>query len=72
MKAILGLEDWNLTVDALPGLDNQARVHATVPYPHYKSVLGYSPAERTRRIAAQMRKNFSVLKGMLGKVGVVG
>ena len=68
MKAIIGLEDWNLTVDALSGLDNQARVHIRVPYPHYKSVLGYLPAERTRRIAAQIRKDFSALKEMLGKV----
>ncbi|MDQ2794857.1 MAG: DUF4288 domain-containing protein, partial [Bacteroidota bacterium] len=68
MKAILGLQDWNLTVAALPELENPARVHITVPYPHCKSVLGYPPAERTRRINAQMRKDFSTLKALLGKV----
>jgi len=68
MKAILGLEEWCLTVDVLPGLANQARVHIGLPYPHYKSVLGYLPAERTRRIAAQIRKDFSALKRMLGKM----
>jgi hypothetical protein len=68
MKAIVGLEDWDLTVEVLPRLDNQARVHITVPYPHYKAVTGYPPAERNRRIAAQMRKDFSALKAMLGKV----
>lgn len=68
MKAILGLEDWGLTADALFGLDNLAKIHLILPYPNYKTVINYLPAERKRRIAAQMRMSFRALKASLRNV----
>ncbi|GAB3722231.1 hypothetical protein GCM10027594_02870 [Hymenobacter agri] len=70
MKAILGLDEWGLTPEVLPELHNLAKVHIIVPYPHYSTVLTYPPAERTRRIAAQMRQSFTALKAVLGNAGI--
>ena len=68
MKAVIDLSEWNLTDAELPGLDNLAKVHLRLPYPGYKSLMNHPPAERRRRIAAQIREAFRALKASLGKV----
>jgi hypothetical protein len=65
MKGIENLAPWGLAESELAALAAEAVVRFSLAYPGYQAVLAYPPAERKKRISAQLRANYQALKAAL-------
>lgn len=65
MSTKINLDDWGLTENDLAGLNNLADVRINLTYPGYEALLAYAPAERLKRIRAELRQEYAALKPWL-------
>jgi hypothetical protein len=65
MKSILGLADWNLTMESLSSLDNAAVAHISLSWPNLELLTSFSPSKRKGLISIHLRQAFAKLKKRL-------
>ena len=65
MRAVIDLEACGLTAASLPEMTNLATVRIHLAYPNYKELIHFSPADRRKQVAAQLRQEYQKVKAHL-------